>query len=269
MPYIAKKAARIRGASFASEFRHGSTCYTPRMDLRTWFASLPKFGRGAFSLFAIVAVLTLVLADQPIAQRLLLTPHAVLEGAVWQPLTAIFLYPDQSAGLLIGTLLIQWFVGSELEFFWGLRRYLLLVLGCAIAGHLASMFVAWLVPVAGHVTVGGATPADLAALTAFAVVFGRRPLRFFGALPLSGRGLAWLIIGLTIVPPLLRGAPWPVAIPWIVAVALAALVTTQPWRSLRNAGKMGLRRKRKSNHLRVVRPDPQAKGPRRGGTQLN
>ena len=94
------------------------------MDLRTWFASLPKFGRGAFTLFAVVAVLTLVLADQPVAGQLLLTPALVFEGAFWQPLSAILLYPDQSAGLLIGTLLIQWFVGSELEFFWGLRKYL-------------------------------------------------------------------------------------------------------------------------------------------------
>jgi len=59
------------------------------------------------------------------------------------------------------------------------------------------------------------------------------------------------------VSPLARGAPWPVAVPWIVAIAGALLVTMQPWRRQRSSGKLGGRRKKSKGraNLRVVRPD--------------
>lgn len=220
------------------------------MDLRTWFASLPKFRRGAFSLFAVVAVLTLVLADQPVARSLWLVPAEVWTlGAWWQPLTALFLYPDQGAGLLIGTLLVQWFAGSPLEHFWGWRKYIALVLGCGLAGHFVQLGLAAVSPLAAQTLVGGATGMDMAALTAFGVVFGDRRLQL---LPFSVRTLAAAMVVLTLVSPLVRGAPWPMIVPWVVAVLLALLVTTQPWRRLRNSGKVERARKRKKNHLRVV-----------------
>lgn len=227
-----------------------------RTGIAAW---LPKFGRGSFALFLTVAVVSVLLADRPPAAYLLLTPNAVLSDiAVWQPLTANLIYPDGSLGLLFGTLIIQWFLGSELEHFWGTRKYLVLVAACGVTGHLASVLAGALSQTAAMTPVGGATAMDLAAVTAFGVVFGKRPLRLLGAIPLSSRGLAILVIALSLLSPLARGAPWPVVLPWLVAIAAALLVTTQPWRRLRDSGKLGGRkrkRKRKS-HLRVVEPDP-------------
>lgn len=224
------------------------------MDLRTWFASLPKFRRGAFFVFATVATLTLLVADQPIAHTLLLRPAEVWERlALWQPFTALLLYPDHQAGLLFGTLLIQWFAGSELEGFWGTRKYLALIVGSALAGHLAQLLLAWVVPSAAVLAIGGATGMDLAALTAFGVVFGARSLHL---LPLTVRTFAAIMVVLTLVSPLLRGAPWPTVVPWIVAVGIALLATTQPWRRGGSSGKVRGARKRNRKHLRVVKPDP-------------
>ena len=222
-----------------------------------FLSSLPKFRRGAFGLFIIAAICSALLADQPVAQQLTLTPGALLQGeSLWAPITANFLFQEGNLAYLLGTLFIQWFIASELEGFWGMRKYLLLVLGCGTAGYTASVALALAIPTVATTTVGGTTAMDLAAVAAFGVVFGKRPLRLLGALPLSSRGAAILVIVLYILGPLARGAPWPVVLPWIVAMLGAVLVTTQPWRRMRDSGKLGGSKKRKS-HLRVVPPDPE------------
>jgi membrane associated rhomboid family serine protease len=222
------------------------------------FANLPKFRRGSFVLFAVACLVSAVLSDQPLAQQFILVPGGVLEGqGLWQPISANIIFPNGSLALVFGTLFVQWFLGSELEGFWGTRKYLLFVIGCGIAGYLASVALAPLSAAIAQTPVGGSTAMDLAATAAFGVVFGKRPLRILGAIPLSCRGLAIFVIALCVLAPVARGAPWPVVIPWLTAVVSALLVTTQPWRRLRDSGKVGgSKRKRRRSHLRVVEPDP-------------
>jgi membrane associated rhomboid family serine protease len=205
----------------------------------------------------VTAVLSAILADQPVGQLLVLHPGGVFAGeGVWQPLTANFVFTEGDVGLLFGTLVVQWFLGSELEGFWGLRKYVTLVVACGVAGYLASSLLAVFVPAVAAVPVGGATAMDLAAVAAFGVVMGKRPLRVLAVLPLTARSLAILVLALSILSPLARGAPWPVVVPWLVAIAGAILATTQPWRRMRDSGKLRGRNKRKNRgHLRVVRPD--------------
>jgi len=204
-----------------------------------------------------VVVLTALLADQPLGQQLVLNPGGVIRGeGVWQPLTANFIFPDGGVGWVLGTLLIQWFVAGALEDFWGTRKYLTLVIGCGIAGYLAAVLLALVVPSVGPVIMGGATPMDLAAVVAFGAFMGRRPLQVGGVLPLSGRTLAILMAAVFVISPLARGAEWPVVIPRVVSMLAALLVVTQPWRRLRKSGKVGGRgRKKRPAHLRVIRPD--------------
>lgn len=218
---------------------------------------LPRFHRGAFGLFLVTVLLTMMLADQPIAERLLLHPGAVTRGeGVWQPITANFLFPDGRVALVMGTLLVQWFMGGPLEAYWGTRKYLTLVIGCGVAGYVASVLLALGVPAVADVVVGGATPMDLAAVVAFGAFMGARPLAVGGLLPLSGRTLAIVIAALSVVSPLARGAPWPVIVPLVTSMVVALLVVTQPWRRLRKSGKVrGRSRKKQAAHLRVIRPD--------------
>jgi hypothetical protein len=229
----------------------------PTVARNPLLSRLPRFHRGAFGLFLVTVLLTMLLADQPLGDRLVLHPGAVLRGeGLWQPLTANFLYPDGRAGLVLGTLLVQWFLAGPLEGFWGTRKYLMLVVGCGVAGHVASVLLAIGVPAVGEVTVGGATPMDLAAVVAFGAFMGARPLSVGGVLPLSSRTLAIIIAVLSVVSPLARGAPWPVVVPGVVSMLVALVVVTQPWRRLRNSGKVGGRsRKKQAAHLRVIRPD--------------
>jgi membrane associated rhomboid family serine protease len=219
------------------------------------FASLPKFARGSFLLFLTAAIVSVMLGDQPYADHLRLTPGNVLLGQdLWSPITANVVFRADGMGGLVGAVVVQWFFGSRLEEFWGPKKYLLLVIGAGIAGHLTSVLIALLSQAVAAFELGGTTPIDMAALAAFGFVFKDRPLRLMAALPLTAKWLAVILIGVGLLRPLATGA-WPEAIPMVVAILVVAAVTTQPWRRLRDSGKLGGSKKPKKRHLRVVRPD--------------
>ncbi|MBL8971490.1 MAG: hypothetical protein JNK56_12955 [Myxococcales bacterium] len=221
-------------------------------------AGLPRFHRGGFWLFVIAAATSALLADHPLAPQLLLDRHFAADLALWQPLTAIALFPEGQLAGLVGTLLLQWFIGGHLEERWGTARYLTFILLPALAGYLALGLLGLAVPLALAVPTGGTLPADLAAVVGFGVVFARQPVQLFGALPISGRGLAGLVTALMLMGPLLRGA-WPHAVPVAVAAAVA-LGLAWRWRTPPSSGKVAARAGgRKPNHLRVV---PQTGRPR-------
>ena len=213
-------------------------------------AGLPKFQRGSFWLFVVATAASALIADQPFAADLTLNARFFLDLALWQPLSAIFVFPEGQLSGLIGTLAIQWFVGSQLEAIWGPRRYLTLVLGAAVLGYLALALLGLAAPGALAFPTGGTAPADLAAVVGFGVIFGRQPVHLFGALPISARGLAGLVAALMLLGPLLRGH-WPQAIPAAVA-ALGALLLAARWRSPPTSGKVAARDGRRPRHLKVV-----------------
>lgn len=220
---------------------------TPR-----WRDFLPRFERGALALFALTLALTALVGDQPIGAMLRVQPGALLHGGgLWQPLTANFVFPGDSVGLVIGTLFSQWLFGSDLERFWGTRRYLTLVVGAGTAGYLVYALLSPWLPELEH---GGSSGFDLAAIAAYGVVFGKRELTLFGAANFRGRTLAIILVLLGLVGPVLRGASWATPIPWVISVAIAVLVTTQPWRGRgdRDGSPRKPKRKSKATHLKVV-----------------
>jgi len=221
------------------------------------FAALPKFHRGALAIVVVTVLLTALIGDRPIATELRLQPEALWAGrGLWQPFTANFVFPEGGGGLVLGTVLVQWFFGSQLESFWGTRRYLVFALGCGTAGYLAYALLSPYIPAVEH---GGTSAIDLAVLTAFGVVYGKRTLSLMGAVTMRGRTLAAILVGLGVIAPLLRGAPWPTLVPWLVAIAAALLVTLQPWRRAGDSGKVGRPKskgKTRAKHLRVVDRDP-------------
>ena len=109
-------------------------------------AGLPKFAPGSFWLFVVATAASALIADQPLARDLTLNAGFFTRLELWQPLSAIVVYPEGQLGGLIGTLAIQWFIGSHLEAIWGVRRYLGLVLGAAALGYLALALLGLVVP---------------------------------------------------------------------------------------------------------------------------
>lgn len=219
---------------------------------------LPRFRRGAFALFALTFVVTMLLGDRPVADAFTLEPGAVLGGREWwTPLSTLFRYPE-GLGLLglMWTLIIQWVIGSRLEGFWGTTRYLVMVLVAGLLGYAAMLGLALAVPAASTLSFAGAAPIDVAAALAFSIVFARETMQFGSkeVSPILIGGIAGaLALSFPMVVAMVAGTPaaqaWPTVIPGAVA-GLVAVAFVQPWRKRNNSGKVG---RGKKAHLRVVR----------------
>jgi membrane associated rhomboid family serine protease len=220
--------------------------------------ALPPIRSGGFAIVVAAAIASGLLADQPLGRALVLDTAAPLATQWWTAVTANLVFPEGQLGGLLGTLVLQWMIGGALESFWGTRRYVLFTIGCGVLGHAALLAVAAALAAAGSpvpaVVVGGTLAMDVAVAVGFGVVFARTPVMLFAVLPLQGRGVGWLVAGLALAGPLLRGAPWTAVVPTAVAALAALLWTTQPWRGIGNAGKLQRRsRSARPRHLQVVR----------------
>src|SRR5690606_4826106 len=132
-----------------------------------------RFRRGAFGLFALIFLSSMLLGDRALlADAITLEPGAVLGGREWwTPLTTMFRYPE-GLGLLglLGTLALQWVIGSRLEGFWGTARYLIMVVVAGLVGYAGMLALALALPAAEALSFAGATPINVAAIVAFAFV---------------------------------------------------------------------------------------------------
>ena len=224
---------------------------------------LPRFHRGAFALFVLSFLVTLLLGDRAsLAAALTLVPNTALTGSHWwTPLSALFRQPE-GLGLLglLWTLIVQWLIGSPLEGFWGTSRYLIMVLVAGVIGYGGSIALALAIPTLGPVPLSGMAPVNTAAVVAFAFVFARESMRLASReiSPLVVAGIAGpIVLAFPLLVALVAGLPaaqaWPVLIPQTLA-ALVATVFVQPWRKRGNSGKVGRSKKpRAKSHLRVVR----------------
>ena len=222
---------------------------------------LPRFRRGAFALFALIFLVTMLLGDRAdVALATTVHPAELLLGQRWwTPLTASFRHPE-GVGLfaLLWTLLIQWVIGSRLEGFWGTGRYLIMVAVAAFVGYGSTVAIAIALPELADISLSGASPVDLAACSAFAWVFAHERMRLgnreIAPLPvaavLGGLALAFpLIAGLAAGTPVARA--WPCVVPGIAA-AIVATLFVHPWRKRENSGKVVRTKQSDHPHLRVV-----------------
>lgn len=214
-------------------------------------SALPRFRPGSFWLFVVAAATSAFVADLPVAGLLVLGPPFADALALWQPLTAPFLFPEGQLAGLIGTALLQWFVGSAVEARLGIARYLAVVLGGAVLGYLVLGLVGLAVPAALAGPHGGTTPVDLAALALFGLLFAREPVSILSLLPLTARSFAAVAGALLLLGPLLRGG-WPEIVPGLVAAGFA-LALGRRWQKPRASGKVAPRGGgKRPRHLKIV-----------------
>lgn len=216
---------------------------------------LPRFRPAAFGLFAVIWFVSMLLGDQPWAIELALDPagFARAEG-LWQPLTALLFQPV-GRGALAGTLLVLWICASPLEGFWGMRRYLVMVLVSGLVGYVGTGLLALVVPIiAASAPIFSALPLELATVVAFGFVFSDTPYRPFGMdRPIRGRwvgvGLGLLLVGM----PFINGQSWYPLVPASMSALVAVLFVTQPWRRPGKSGKIDAKKPRdRPSHLRLV-----------------
>ncbi len=172
-------------------------------------------------LIAVTAVLSIAAAvggrtgAAGIASAGLFAPLAVLEGQVWRLVTWTF-FELEPIGLIFACLMLVWF-GRDLAQLWGPRRFLAAYVGLAALGAAVTTALALVWPELQGRYFAGAWPAIDGLVVAWGLLHPTRQINLYGVLPLSGRHLVGLTVGMTILFALFRGfAPF---VPHLVIVA--------------------------------------------------
>lgn len=150
--------------------------------------------------------------DIPFNRVFALYPGKVLlDGAVWQLLTYMFLHSLTSINHIIFNLLMLWMIGSELEVRWGRRFFVGYYLGtgfgaaviyCAGVGIYAGItgsHEALVIPVVG------ASGAIFGLLLAYGILFGERVIHFMMLFPMKAKYFVMLLGGIEVVSMLTSG----------------------------------------------------------------
>ena len=117
-----------------------------------------------------------------------LTPGLFLRGAVWQPVTYLFLHDPGGLWHVLLNLFALWMFGGTLARDWGSRRFLHFYFICGVGAALIDVAVRMMTGSAGVATVG-ASGAVLAVVTAFAVRYPNTPILISFILPVP----AWVV----------------------------------------------------------------------------
>ena len=129
----------------------------------------------------------------------------VLEGRVWQLFTYMFLHDVKSPFHILLNLIILYMFGGQMELRWGSRNFVFFYFLCGLAGAVAVIFWDLAVrPTIGaalggdpnpHPTVG-ASAAILGILASYCVTWPERAIYLLGVVPLKGKHLLWITIGI-------------------------------------------------------------------------
>jgi membrane associated rhomboid family serine protease len=183
-----------------------------------------------------------------------LMPVAVARGQLWRLVTWVLVQPDPGTLLFGGFML--WWIGQQLSYAWSERRFVLRVLGTtAFAGAVTTLLaVVW--PGASVVAHLGMWPLVNALLVSWAMLHPDAQVNVWGVLPISGRNLALLVTGGTVLYAIFSS--FAQFVPHLAALALAwaqARPGAGGGRSWRRARRWWADRqtKRRSRHLKVVK----------------
>jgi membrane associated rhomboid family serine protease len=111
---------------------------------------------------------------------------------VWR----LFSYPLVLPGIwnLLFGLLLFWALGTELEPSWGSRRYSLFLLTATVAAAVLGVGASLLLPARFDLPGYGISGLLTATIAAWALVGPRLPVSFFGVLPMTRAGFAFLTL---------------------------------------------------------------------------
>lgn len=192
--------------------------------------------------------------DHAVLQEALLAPVAVLRGQPWRLFTWVLVQPDPGTLLFGGFML--WWIGQQLSYAWSERQFVLRVLGTTLFVGVATTLLGLVwsrASVTAHV---GMWPLVNALLVAWAMLHPDAQVNIWGVLPISGRNLALLVTGGTVLYAVYSGVAE--FTPHLSALALAWAQSrggVGGGRSWRQAKRWWADReaKRRSRHLKVVR----------------
>jgi len=152
--------------------------------------TLPRRG-AAVTLALLAPALSIVgwLLWQGLGWNPYLVPAEVFRGAVWQPLTWLWLSTGAFRVLLSAFLI--WVLGSQLESLWGRPRFWRFCVLVPLVAGLLSVLLSWLWPALQPRLFEGGSVLTTVLWVALGLEIGRGRLSFFG-LPLTGHTFAAL-----------------------------------------------------------------------------
>lgn len=212
------------------------------------------------ALFLINSILT-KLAGVSIMWTTHLSPNAFFSGHIYKLLT----YP-LITGELLGILfdgLILWFIGSQFESMWGMRRYISFLLTCSLGGGLFFVLLGLIFSSTAlfHAPLGGMGGVTGALCVAYGILFPNRVMYFF-LFPLKAKYFVLILISINLYQGLFSPAMGQVwgslgaygcSFLWLVSPkgGLAPLFRSS-WRA---GKKVADSIKKKPTHLRLVKEE--------------
>lgn len=133
-------------------------------------------------------------------------PAAVIRGAVWQPLTYMFLHSPGDAFHLLFNMLLLWMFGGELERHWGSHAFLRYYLVCGAGGGLFATAMGFLPGGLPGVPTIGASGAIFGLFIAYGMIFSERTILFMLIFPMKARTMAMIMFGITLLYTLTQPA---------------------------------------------------------------
>jgi membrane associated rhomboid family serine protease len=138
-------------------------------------------------IIANAAIYVVTLLSQGLIRIFGLVPVMFWKGAIWQPLTYMFLHGGTFH--LLFNMLVLWMFGSTLEATWGSRKFLKFYLICGAGAGFMNALVLYSSPIP---TVG-ASGAIYGLLMAFAILFPNQLIYIWGIFPVKAR---YFVIGI-------------------------------------------------------------------------
>jgi membrane associated rhomboid family serine protease len=203
--------------------------------------------------------------DRRILDLMALAPVPILRGEVWRLVTWPFAETNV-LGLLFGGYMLFW-LGQQLSYAWSERRFLSRFLVYTVGAGLGTTLIAY-VWAEASIPHAGVWPVVAGLLVAWAMLFPDRQMNWFGIMPMTGKTVAWITVGLTVLSGLFAGGVRGIGtvLPHLLAIGMA-------WLQARGFGGRRLgsqarqwwadrETRRRSKHLKVVRKDGSGDRPR-------
>jgi membrane associated rhomboid family serine protease len=197
--------------------------------------------------------------DPGVLEALALAPVQIKRGQAWRLVTWPFAETNV-LGLLFGGYMLFW-LGQQLSYAWSERRFLSRFLVYTVGAGLGTTLLhfVWEEASAPHI---GVWPVVAGLLVAWALLFPERQINWFGVMPMTGKTVAWITLGLTVLSGLFAGRGGGIrgigtVVPHLIAIGIAWLQArglggrrlgwqARQWWADREA-------RRRSKHLKVVR----------------
>ena len=184
-----------------------------------------------------------------------LVPAAVWHGQLWRLVTWVFFDPGLSPLSLLFWAMMLLLFGRDLCDAWGWRRFTGVYLGIAAAAGVVTCLIALAWRALMEANYMDTWPVVNALVVAWALMFPTRQILFNLVIPVSGKALVWITIGVTVFFALLYGigafVPHLAALAVIFANMRATPLLRRRWLELRLRGLQGSTRRRPP-HLRPV-----------------